>query len=307
MKRIKLSTEAMIGLIAVIVIIVVLIVAFKQKREIRAIEIDKQLENAYVDSLHQVIKQTNAYYRDTLMVLDEQISALKTEINNTLSKQVKYEDYAKLDKMVSMSRFLIQENQAVLMKLQNEPLKSEYTPDFLADLIEALIENIQVKEQRIIELEAEVQVLREELEGQQILNKRIESERDAAYAERIKKEEEAKIKDMLLAQSEAEKEKLMVFQYILGAQKELVKEKVLNKRFFNKEAYMANDIPESCFSSIQLKQGVQKVILGKIDSDEVFYAPMLSGATTAIENGQLILKITDINQLINNGRVIFYY
>ncbi|HKM93150.1 MAG TPA: hypothetical protein VJY41_05820 [Prolixibacteraceae bacterium] len=307
MKKPKLSTEAIIGLVAAVVIVMVLIFAFKQKKEIKAIETHKQLEIAYIDSLQQLIKQTNTYYRDTLSVLDNEIAALKTEINNTRSKQVKYESYAKLDRMVSMSRFLIQENEALLIKLKNEPPKSEYTPEFLADLIEALIENIQIKEQRIIELEAEVQVLSEELRDQQILNKSIVSERDLANAERIKTEEEAKMKAMMLAQSEAEKEKLLVFQYILGSQKELLKDNILTKRLFKKECFMENNIPAERFTSIQLNKGKSKYFLGDIPDGEVYCAPALSGASFGIENGQLLLYISDLNQLVKNGRLVFYY
>ena len=44
MKKPKLSTEAIIGLVAAVVIVMVLIFAFKQKKEIKAIETHKQLE-----------------------------------------------------------------------------------------------------------------------------------------------------------------------------------------------------------------------------------------------------------------------
>jgi hypothetical protein len=306
MKNLRFSTEAIVGIVAGIVIIIVLLYAFGKKREIVAIETQKLAENAYVDSMQNIIKRSNQYYRDTLSILDKEIVALKTEISNTRSKQAKYENYAKLDRMVSMSRFLIQENEALLIKLKDEPLKSEYTPQFLADLIEALIENIQIKEKKIIELQAEVNVLKDELESQKSLTQHVENQRNLAQEDAERKAKEADEKARLLAESEAAKEKLMLFQYILGSQKELLKEEVLTKRLLKKECYMANNILDNRFTSIQLTERKHKVVLGEVAANEVFCAPMLSGATTSVENGKLILHITNLNQLITNGRVVFY-
>lgn len=307
MKRIKLSTEAIVGVVAAIIILLVLLYAFRQKREIIAIETHKKAETAYVDSMQNVVSQINSYYKDTLLVLDHEIETLKSEIDKTQSKQVKYENYAKLDRMISMSKDIIQENEALLVRLKDEPLKSEYAPQFLADLIEALIENIQLKEKKIIELQAEVNVLKEELESQKSLTKQTEIQREKALEEAERKALEAEEKTRLLAKVEAEKAELMAFQYILGSQKELLKEEILTKRLFNKECFMANDIANSRFTTVNVNEHNQTIVLGEVNSEEIFCAPSLSGANFQIENGQLILNITNINELINNGRVVFYF
>lgn len=307
MKRIKLSTEAIVGVVAAIIILLVLLYAFRQKREIIAIETHKKAETAYVDSMQNVVSQINSYYKDTLLVLDHEIETLKSEIDKTQSKQVKYENYAKLDRMISMSKDIIQENEELLVRLKEEPLKSEYAPQLLADLIEALIENIQLKEKKIIELQAEVNVLKEELESQKSLTKQTEIQREKAQEEAERKALEAEEKSRLLAKVEAEKAELMAFQYILGSQKDLLKEEILTKKLFKKECFMANDIAVGRFTTINVNVHDQTIVLGKVDSDEIFCAPALSGANFQIENGQLIIHITNINELINNGRVVFYY
>jgi hypothetical protein len=307
MRNIKLSTEGIVAIAAGIVILIVLLYAFGKKQEVATIETRKKVENAYVDSLQNVIKHTNQFYKDTLMSLDKEIEILKTEINNTQSKQVKYENYAKLDRMVSMSKFLIQENEKLLIKLRDEPLKSEYSPQFLADLIEALIENIQLKEKKIIELQAEVSILKEEIESQQFINQRVMAERDAANFDKERMAKEAEQKKQLLAASEAEREKLLIFQFIIGSQKELLKENILTKQMFKKECFMANNIPDGRFKTIKLKQNESKISLGEVSAKEVFCSPMLSGATINIQNNHLILNINNLNQLVNNGRVVFYF
>lgn len=300
MRNLKLSTEGVVGIVAGIIILIVLFYAFGKKREITAIETKKEIENAYVDSLQNVIKHTNQFYKDTLMSLDKEIEILKTEIDNAQSKHEKYENYTKLDRMVSMSKSLIHENEALLIKLKNEPLKSEYTPEFMADLIESLIENIQFKEQRIIELEKEVLVLTRKLEDQMSITESYRQESEMNQRLTALKEKE-------LRQQKDEHNKILNFHYILGSQKELLNEKIITKKFLQKECFMSNNIPDGRFITIKLKQNESKISLGEVSAKEVFCAPMLSGATINIENNHLILNINNLNQLVNNGRVVFYF
>lgn len=70
---------------------------------------------------------------------------------------------------------------------------------------------------------------------------------------------------------------------------------------------MENNIPDERFTSIQLNKGKSKYFLGDIPDGEVYCAPALSGASFGIENGQLLLYISDLNQLVKNGRLVFYY
>lgn len=306
MENRKLSIEAIVGIIAGIVVVLVLFYAFGKKRELAAIETQKQAEIAYVDSLQGVIGLVNARYTDSISILKVEIDTLKNEITRAQSKQDRMQGYEKLDRLVQQSRMLIEANAAELQRIQNEPRQSEYTPQFFADLIEALIENIQLKQQRINELEAEISLLRSELENQKSLTNIATNKAQLAQLEADRKAKEAAEKARLLNESEAAKSKLMVFHYILGSQKQLLKEEVLDRKFLGKERYPSNTIPANRFKAVQLKNDVQRVVLGQVPVDKVFCVPELTGATFQVEQGQLVLHITNF-ELISGGRFVFYY
>lgn len=84
MENRKLSIEAIVGIIAGIVVVLVLFYAFGKKRELAAIETQKQAEIAYVDSLQGVIGLVNARYTDSISILKVEIDTLKNEITSTI-------------------------------------------------------------------------------------------------------------------------------------------------------------------------------------------------------------------------------
>lgn len=306
MENRKLSIEAIVGIIAGIVVVLVLFYAFGKKRELAAIETQKLAEIAYVDSLQSVIGLVNARYTDSISILKVEIDTLKNEIARAQSKQDRMQGYEKLDRLVQQSRMLIEANAVELKRIQDVPRQSEYTPQFFADLIEALIENIQLKQQRINELEAEISLLRSELENQKSLTNIATNKAHLAQLEADRKAAEAAKKEGLLKESEAAKSKLMVFHYILGSQKQLLKEDVLDRKFLGKERYPSNTIPANRFKAVQLKNDAHRVVLGQVPVDKVFCVPELTGATFQVEQGQLVLHITNF-ELISGGRFVFYY
>ena len=301
------STEIIIGVCVLLVMVIVGFYAFNQRNKIKKIEHLKQIEFASVDSLQRIVKEANTKFSDSIKFFDNEIERIKNELNEANSPKYNAEEFQKLENLIEQSKYLVFENKRFMTKMMKEPPVYEYTPTFFLEFIGALIQNIELKEKQIADLEFRIKELEIDLDIQrqinaEVINDKIDlSDQNTVLKGNLNSAQEK------LHEKQQQISKLLTFHYIIGNQRELLKEKVLTKKLLGSECFMANDISEGRFTSQSYGENATEINLGKIGGKNVKVSPELRGATFSVSSdGKLLLKVTNPVALANT-RFVFYY
>lgn len=295
-----------------ILVLIILLVSWKtlsQKKEIKQKQIKQEKELFLSDSLKFVLDSITISFNDSLSILDEEILPLQDKLEKSNLKRIKEDDFKRLDQLVNLSKSLIKQHQANLNLLQKEPLRSEYTPSFFSDLLEALIENIDAKQQKIDELEESVTQLRTELNMERTHKQQLMSEKNQISGDlTIAKH------DLTSAKKELNKATLLTndllqIEYAIGTKRNLIKSKVLVKPFLKKECFIGNNTESSLFKIVNLTIDKSIYLLSDEFDEEVKFeiTPSLNGATIKFKSNRLMLEITDLIEFTKTGRFVVYY
>ena len=301
------STEIIIGVCVLLVMVVVGLYALNQRNKIQTIEHRKQIEFASVDSLQRIIKEANTKFSDSIQSLDKEIERIKNELDEANSPMYNAEEFQKLETLIEQSKYLVFENKRFMTKMMKEPPVYEYTPAFFTEFIGALIQNIELKEKQIADLEFRIKELEIDLDIQrqinaEVINDKIDlSDQNTVLKGTLNSTQEK------LQEKQKQVSKFFTFHYMIGNQRELLKEKVLTKKLLGSECFMANDISEGRFTSQSYGENATEINLGKIGGKNVKVSPELRGAIISVSSdGKLLLKVTNPEALAN-ARFVFYY